>query len=411
MAFGKDPRHLGNVAPFGGSTRQQAAFATRRRKRSGGSKLIFKNQFQPSLYYPDTINVIPGEYWLQFLDDSGNLVEGNFFFFNYMEHFHGVFKKSCFCSAGPYRFQKKHATPCRGCDIYWEDWNIRKSTGNRNKPRRMSMREMYAYTIIDHGVFHEVEDTDPQGNIKVNPSTQQPYTSWEKCTGQQCQGCALGKKTKTGHVQPWPMGKRHFGTLNAYDDQIGLGCVTCGSRVSITTTLWHCGNPECGEPLIDMTNTGLNPEQLHERINEPQRCPRCQQSFFMKDIYECAICTPQGAAAQRATIFDVPMQVRRQKNPDEEGTQLLVVGVGDPQPLNPAFSEIAKPLKLNEMYGPTDLSLQAGLFQIQPQQPAPPQGAPGVPPQGAQQYQQPGTPQQGAEYGFTPQGQGQPPQQ
>lgn len=425
MAFGKNPEHLGNVAPFGGSARQQAAFASRRRKGGGGSKLIFKNQFQPSLYVPDTIRVIPGEYWQQFLDDNSNLIEGNFPFWSYVEHYHGVFKKSCFCSAGPYRWQKGQAAPCHGCDIHWEDWRTRQDTGNKNSPKRVSIRDMFAYTVVDLGVFHETEDTDQQGQVKFNPNTNKPYMTWEKCTGQQCDGCTLGKLTKQGHVQPWPMGKRHFGALSAYGDQIGLGCVTCGSRASITTLLWHCGNQECGETLIDLTNTQLNPEQIDERINEPQRCPRCQQTFFMKDIYECAVCTPQGGSSQRATIFDVDMQVRRHKGQDDSGTQLLILGTSDPQPLNSAFSDIAKPMKLNEMYSPTDLNLQAKLFQVQvqvqPQQPPPPpQGAQGVPPQGAQQYQQPDqqpdqqTQQQPdqqtqAGYGFPPQG-GQPQQ-
>lgn len=430
MAFGKDPTHLGKVTPFGGSARQQAAFASRRRKKTSGSKLIFRNQFQPSLYIPDTIRVVPGAYWQQFLDDSGNLIEGDFPFWSYVEHYHGVFEKSTFCSAGAYRWQKGAATPCHGCDIYWEDWNVRKSTGNKNKPKRLSMRDMFAYTILDHGVFHEVEDTDQNGQVKMNPNTKTPYMSWEKCLGQQCQNCTLGKKTKTGHVQPWPMGKRHFGTLNAYADQIGLGCMTCGSRMSITTTLWHCGNQDCGEAMIDLSNTALNLEQIYDRTTEPQNCPRCRETRFMQDIYECSVCTPQGAPANRATIFDVDMQVRRQKNPEETGTQLMIVGTSDPQQLNPTFTDIAKPLKLNEMYGPTDMNLQAQLFrvQVQPQQPAPPQGAPEQVPQGVQpnqqpqqgqpqqQFQQPGqTPQQQypqpgqPTHGFPPQG-GQPQQ-
>ena len=429
MAFGKNPAHLGNVAPFGGSARQQAAFASRRRKNTGGSKLIFRNQFQPSLYIPDTIRVVPGSFWQQFLDDNNNLVEGDFPFVSYLEHFHGVLKKSSFCSAGTYRWVKGQAQLCHGCDIYWEDWRTRKDTGNKNSPKRVSMRDMFAYTVVDHATFHEVEDTDQQGNVKMNPNTKQPYTSWVKCTGQtgqQCENCTLGKKTKQGHVQPWPMGKRHFGTLNAYADQIGLGCTTCGSRASVNTLLWHCGNSECGEALIDMSNTGLTPEQLFERLDEPQRCVRCQQTFFMKDIYECAVCTPQGGQAQRATIFDVDMQVRRQQNPQDTGTQLMILGTSDPQPINPIFNDIAKPLKLNEMYGPTDLNLQATLFNVvaQPPPPPPPQGPqPGQAPPGTQQYQQPPPPQgqqpqqqQQQQFqvdpsiGFPPQG-GQPPPQ
>ena len=440
MAFGKDPARLGQVAPFGGSTRQQAAFATRRHKSSGGSKLIFRNQFQPSLYVPDTIRVVPGSFWQQFLDDNGNLVEGNFPFWSYLEHFHGVFKKSAFCSGGVYRWQKGASAPCHGCDIYWEDWNIRKSTGDKNRPKRVSMRDMFAYSVVDQGVFHEVEDTNQSGQVKINPGTKQPYMTWVKCDGPQCQICPLGKKTKQGHAQPWPMGKRHFGTLTAFDDQIGLGCMTCGSRVSVTTVLWHCGNPECGETMIDMSTTTLTHEQLHDRTNEPQKCPRCQQSHFMQDLYECSVCTPQGVSALRATIFDVDMQVRRQQNPGESGTQLLILGTGDPQPIDPAFSEIAKPQKLDSMYGPTDLNLQAKLFQVQVQQQQlpPPQGqvpdqqqpAPqGQAPQGQasqqpyQQYQQPAPPQgqvpqqqqqfqqpdQQTQQGFPPQGQ--PPQQ
>lgn len=412
MAFGKNPAQLGNVAPFGGSARQQAAFASRRRKRSSGSKLIFRNQFQPSLYIPDTGRIIPGNYWQQFLDDNGNLIEGEFPFWSYVEHYHGVFEKSSFCSGGPYRYQKASAAPCHGCDIYWEDWNIRKQTGNKNKPKRISMRDMYAYTWLDMGVFHEVEDIDPTtGQMKINPNTKKPYTSWVKCTGNQCQNCALGKKTKTGHIQPWPMGKRHFGTLNAYADQIGLGCMTCGSRTSITTLDWICGNPECGESLIDLSRTNLNQEQIHERINTPQLCPRCRQERFMQEIYQCSVCTPQGANAQKASLFDVDIQVRRQKNPEENGTQLLVVGTSDPQPINPIFTEIAKPLDLDKMYAPTDINLQAQLFKVQaqPQQPPPPQGPPpGQPPMGGQAYpNQPGQPPQG--FNFPPQGQ--PPQQ
>jgi hypothetical protein len=364
MAFNKNQQLLNRVAPYGSPNLQQRARLATQRPKRRGAKLIWSNQFQPSLYIPDIVRVVPGNFLHQFADEEGeNIIELELPWQQYVEHYHGVLKKSAFCSAGPFRWIKGKSDPCHGCDIFWEDWNIRQETGD-DKPKRMSIRDMFAYTVVDLGQFHKVEDTDDQGNIKVNPRTKKPYFRWVKCTAPNCEPCVLGKEMKVGHTQPWPMGKRHFDALNAHADVIGLGCMTCGSRQSINSLMWVCGNPECGDLIIDMSTTTYAPDQLHELTTNLYVCRTCREKTFPIEVYECASCTPAGQEPRRATIFDVDIQVRRKQSEDDTGTQLIITGTSDPKPIDDAYKELAKSLKLNEMYGPTALNLQSKLFNV-----------------------------------------------
>lgn len=370
MAFGKDPSILKNVIPHGGSFSQQVAMATRRvkvpRSGGGGGSIFWADKYQPTEHMPgDPVRLIHGVYEIPKVADDGSVYTMSLPWCEYREHFHGYLSKSIICSAGPLYMDKARREPCYGCNIFWEDFQIRKQKGKgANSPNRVSMREMYAFTVLVMAPFHKIEQVDNQGNLRVNQKTNQPFWNWEKCSGPGCQGCAGGKETKQGHVQPWPMGRDHFFGLNAYADYIGTSCITCRSRGTVSTLLWKCG--ACGDPVIDMRQTSFTMAQINDVVKNLYACRKCETSAMLVEDTYCTSCTPTGQIAQRAGVFDVDMQVKRQASAGKNGTQLVVLAFSDPKPVDPAFAEMAKPLDLPAKYKPTPLEQQATLFEYQP---------------------------------------------
>lgn len=363
MAFGKNPDQLAKVTPFGGNYRQRVARATRNnRPKQQRAFRRFNEEFKPNEFRPDHIRLIPGMYKVELVDDSGEVYIDELPWWQYVDHFHGPLKKSCICSAGPMRFSRQHAQPCHGCSLYWEDYNARKSLPKNQKgPNRISMRQMYVYTVLDYGVYHKIERTDASGNLILSKKTQQPYFDWVKCAQVGCQGCQMGKESKQGHVMPWPMGRSHFETLDGYAEYVGNSCASCGGRDCIQSVSWSCANPECQALIVDLATTHLTQDQLNEMIKEPVVCHACNARTYLQENYSCNSCS----SPMRASIFDVDLEVRRKKSAEGKGTQLVVPRTGDPTPIDPQFAEIAKPLPLEKLYAPDSLEYQARQFGVQ----------------------------------------------
>lgn len=373
MAFGKNPEHLDGVVPFGGSVAQRAANAARRPKRtSGGGGAYWIDQYRPSEHSIDTVHLIPGNYTVQRATEHGDLYEELVNWFEYTEHYHASFQRGAICSAGPLRGFKNKRGPCYGCDIFWEDYEIRKQIAIEKglkrveNPRRVSMMDNFVFSVLDMGVFHKMAQTDENGQIKINPSTKEPYWNWQKCKGAGCEGCMRATESKQGHVQPWPMGRDHFTALNGYGDYIGASCATCSGRNTIDWLLWQCGNPNCGYPVIRKNATTMSPQQIYEMTSQVFVCHQCNVPSYLQEIVQCVTCTPQQRMPTRATIYDVDLQVTRKKAPDSNKSQLIVVATSDPKSIDAQYAEMAKPIDLPKRYAPTPLEKQAVYFKYSP---------------------------------------------
>ena len=290
---------MAGVAPFGGSIHQKQRAATHRPKRgSGGNMPYWVDTFKPSDISADTIRLVPGSYQVSRITDGNDpvLYLEDTPWWEYCEHYHGGVKKGAICSAGPFRFLKDKREPCYGCDMFWEDFEERKRIAAEKgikrveHPKRISMRDMFVYNVVDMGNFHKMPRTDANGVMKMNPMTNQPYWNWVKCTQAGCVGCMQGVESKIGRLQPWPMGKNHFIALNGYADFISNSCVTCGGRDCISWLLWQCGNPDCGHPIIRKNSTSYDLRQIQDITSAPFNCKQCGTTSYLLELVECVIC-------------------------------------------------------------------------------------------------------------------------
>lgn len=407
MSFGKDQSHLANIPPHGGNYIQRAKTHARRPQRSGsGGKMPYwKDGFRPSLVYPSLGRLIPGAYRQQVTHDGETVTEEEFTYVKYREH---VSKSSGtprggICSGGALFANKQKAQPCNGCDWYWEDYRERqakKARGDKTRgPHRMSCRDQYAYTWFDYAPYWQVPDTDANGNLRMNPNTNEPYTHWE--TGNINDPKFQGKQWKQGHLMSWSLGQTYQDVLIMQAKIIGGHCQVCGQMNCLTTLMKVCGNPQCGQFIYDPSNTTLTTEQQNKIDYDPYTCPQCQQTSYVGEVIECVHCTPQGLTPVRASIFDVDMQVQAVGNPGSQ-TFLQVLATSGPRPIQVADSKVLeaiKPLDLLQKFAPTPLEMQRQIWNIQVANPPgigqqsmgqPPMPmTPGMPAPTMQQLQQP----------------------
>jgi hypothetical protein len=364
MSFGKDRSQLAGIVGFGGTAAQKAANAVRKRQpQTGGrsKKPYWAGTYKPSELRADTCRLVAGEYKTQRVDSMGNVYEEVTPWVEYKEHYHGGLKKSGICSSGVFFSDRNRREPCHGCDLFW-------SESDRDK-RVISVIDKFAMTIIDEGTFHRVPQVDDKGQYKMDPKTNQPYTTWTKCQGMGCSGCLAKAETKDGHIQPWAMSREQFNTLRGYEETIGRGCVTCGGRDVIQTVHWQCANTQCGELIIDPQTTTANLEQVMEVVNAPYTCQSCGVVAYPEEVLQCGTCiNVPGAIPQRATIFDVDMQLKGQRT-GEKKVIIQVLATSDPKPLDPKFEEQLKyKADLAKRFAPTPLAMQAEMWGLrQPQ--------------------------------------------
>ena len=393
MSYGKQPVPE-TVTPHGGTVAQRAANATRRRAGTGGGsrRPYWVDTCKLSEVVPINIRLVAVKYITQRVDDSGNLYEEETFWREYREHFHGGFRRGGICSGGPHFFDRNKRTPCHGCDIFWST--------PRGQKRVISLSDKYAFDVVVMENFHKVPDVDSNtGQFRMNPQTNEPYTSWERCIGQGCQHCSTALETVQGRAQPWILSKAHFNQLNAYSNR--LGCTTCGGRLDqnnmpvITTAMWQCGNSECRQLIFDMNNTTIPLEQISEVVNKPYICPICKMTCYPEEVIQCVNCTPVGNTPAKASIFDVDLQVIAQRTGDGDQTSLIVLNSSDPRPLHEFYQGLLQKMPdLNKLFAPTPLDIQAQFWQ---RTAAPPPQPP------VQQYAQPQAPQQVAPQQAAPQ--------
>jgi len=362
--FGKDPTRLGRVPAFGGSLNQRAtAFKDHSRGPRTTRGRRFSDEYKPPMgpHALDVGRLLPGNYTVQIAgDEKGeSLAEVQLEFFPFVEHFDGRTNKSSVCSGGPLHNFKGKRDDCRGCDMFYEGLGAPKGT-----TKRMSKRDMFVFNFLHMAPYHKVESLDQNtGQIRVNERGE-PYYDWHPCEGRTCTACKAGKETKHGRVRPWPMGYSHFNTLiEAYNPLVGNSCASCGTKNSIRSIAWVCPVEGCGEAIIDLSTTTMTDADIAKIVMREIECPACKNRVMAQEMYECTAC----GNARRASIFDVNIHVQRINNSKEGGNQttLMVTDWSHPCPIDPSFTEIAKPLPLDKMYAPTPLEVQDRLFEAQ----------------------------------------------
>jgi hypothetical protein len=292
--------------------------------------------------------------------------------------------------------------------------NAERDHNGRKKQGRMSRREMYVFTVLDYGVYHNAPQTDAQGQIRYKDDNVTPWMNWEKCEGQGCQMCRQQLETRRGAARHWMLGWGHYQTLLDADKQIGKSCSNCRAADSIVGLAWTCA--ACGDAIVDMQTTQLKAKEIDELVGKHVQCG-CGYTGFAVEIIECKCCTGAGGAAKRATIFDVDMQVKRVKDPNGgNATTLSISRWSTPGPIDPLFTQFAAPLDLAKIYKPTPLDKQRELFRYTPGSAnGPQQRTPVTAGEAARPYGQQGQPGPQSPYANPQQPwqgqQGQPPQQ
>lgn len=371
MAYGKAPQ-ASNQGSFRQRANQYQQGKEKSRKRGGGGGGVYwQNQYKPSMDNVDTIRIIEGKYMCPQIvgeKDDAKVEMVELPFFTLSEHYDGREEKSSICSAGPWAGSKKKSEPCYGCEIFWAGMGEKDHNGKK-KQGRMSRREMYAFTVIDYGVYHHVPQTDfKTGQIRTKDDGT-PWMEWKKCeatpdTPQSCSGCRSAAETRRGARLHWQLGWGHYQTLLDADKQIGKSCSNCCAANSIVGIAWTCA--ACGDAIVDMATTTLKPKEIDELVGKNVTCT-CGHTGFAQEIIECRSCTGAGGTAKRATIFDVDMNVKRVADPNGgNATTLAISQWSTPAPIDPLFKEFAEPIDLAKVYAPTPLEKQRELFRYTP---------------------------------------------
>lgn len=365
MAFGKDER----LVSIGGNFRQTTnTFTTNKAREPKGRVPYFVDQYQPSLLTIDTVRLIPGQYMQeQVVEDIGpdgkvdlKVAHVVMSFIKFTEHFHGGLEKGGICSAGPFQNIKSKRAPCRGCDIFWETAAKNPSTG-RFESNVMSRQNKYAFSVLDYGSYHKVDQIDREtGQAKVNPTTKEPYFNWVKCQGQGCDGCKASLELKQGDMRHWPMSYTHFQQLRAAELNIGASCARCGTSDIIQSIAWAC--PSCGAPAIDMATTELKLDEMLKITDNQYDCSDCGTKVFLTEHYTCPACAQRGQAGLRAGLFDVDLRVQLTAIAGQKGKTLQVRGWSPPRPVDPNFQAIVQPVDLPARYAPDSMAFQISRF-------------------------------------------------
>lgn len=362
MSYGKDDSQLGRIAGFGATPSQQMGNAARRQQGPRKGTPPWANNFRPSQGTPDYIRLIPGQFEAERINETtGEVFKEQVPWFEYTEHFHGTLKRSSVCSAGIHRMDKSKALPCRGCEIYWEDWRVRKQIEQEKGvkptgPNRVSFSSRYAFLVLDMGWFYKGVRLDDSGRPVINQQNGQPFVDWIKYKGphQDADFQAAAEK-RQGMVQSWPIGYNQFGMLGGYADIVQKHCRNCGGQNCIHTSSWVC--PACSAPTLLPSESTLPPDKVKELVSKMVACRTCKQLSYPRALQSCQHCqnpTP-------ATLYDVDMQVQVVKSGQQN--QLLVPWMSNPRPIDQVFSELIKKLPdLVKKFAPTPYEEQVTLF-------------------------------------------------
>jgi hypothetical protein len=394
MSFNKDNSNLPNVAPFGGElgARERALRNNRRARQEGGGRAFWSLGLKLPRDHTRWLRLIPGDHVIQATIDDNEVFETRAQYITIIEHFHGGLERSGLCSAGVLHKNKNKREPCHGCDLFWEDVQANRGLPDSQKKRRISKTEKKVFTVWDYGLW---------ANITRTAGDNKEYKDWTPLPPNDAR--ATQYESKYGHLVPLPLSMNFFWALYDYSkNTVKKDCRTCGSVGTVRCVVKVCA--ACNNVIYDPNTSALTKEQ-QERL-EAAPCARCgyqSPSGECAEVVECSCCSPHGYQAERATLFDVDLELGISGS--KEQPILMVTNRSGPRPIqvqDPKVLEGIKPLPLEKMYAPTPLEKQREIWKIPGTQAAPEPAQPFVP-QG--QYQPPQPPPQmmgvmGAPQGF-----------
>jgi hypothetical protein len=349
MSYGKNEQQLQGRLNFRQSlTAGQAA----RPPSTGKGKPTFLTRFTPSTEYEDVIRVLPAKYKNLLASDANTVKEVELPYYTYVQHYHAGLKKYLNCSAGPFGRFKGKADPCPSCEQFWAE-------RGQQPAGPMSRRELYVFTVLHYGTYANVPQLDYNTKApRINPSTNQPYMEWKLVRPHE-RHLYKGAETRDCSVLHWSLGSSHLKSLEAFDSQVGKSCITCGGKDTLKTLHWECSS--CEVPLIDPSNTTFTPTQIEQFVSDPQgvECNECGHVGMLSERVECS----SGCESPvRADIFNVDLTVKATRDANGKGTSLQVLSWTKPQPIDPRFVEMAKPLDLPAMFPPDLPEAQAQIL-------------------------------------------------
>lgn len=370
-SFGKDTSQLVGVEPYGGNLSQRTNAIRNAKKESrsgGGSRPYWSGALKIPEDHSRVLRFIPGQHKQMYSEDGTTAPhEVQLEYIMFREHYHGGVRKGGICSAGPLFKNREQRDPCRGCELFWEDVGENRNRKKSERVKRMSMRDMYAFTVWDYGLWVKVTSRGNDGK---------EYYDWEPAPMGDPRAQTM--EHKYGNLVHFSMGQTYFDTIFDYNDKtIQHDCATCGSHGSIRSTLKMCGNPQCQAVIVDLTTTTLTPEQLKQFNERPYNCPRCGSVGFAAELIECDNCAANGWTPRRASFFDVDLEVSATGSKGNQ-TYLQILNRWGPQAIqvqDPEVLQKIKPLSLEKIYSPTPMDRQVQIWgsSTPTQQQAPPQ--------------------------------------
>lgn len=390
MSYGKQDTHLGRIAGFGATSSQSMGNASRRQSGPRKGSPSWANNFEPNEGLPDLGRLIPGKYENERIDPvTGQVLVEECGWLEYTEHYHGGVKKSMICSGGIHRMNdRKLAKPCRGCDIWREDYEERKRIESQigqkpTQPNRMSFSSKYAFNILLlgeptlGGYFFKGYQYDKDGRVAVSRQGNQPFMEFIKYEGPNQPEyqhilrdlTALGKQIewRIGHVQAFPMNYGMFKALETYSEILQRHCKSCGGQNCIQTQGYVC--PHCGCPSVQ--DVSLPADKVKELVSQPLDCRNCRQRAYPFAIQACQYCQK----GQSASIWDVDFQFAISRS--KQTKQLMIPWSSAPKGIEPQYAEVLKKLPdLKAKFAITPYEEQVQLFGHPGAAPQQPQGGP-----------------------------------
>jgi hypothetical protein len=356
--FGKSTAHLANVPSFRAQAAGYQPNAPRRAGGSGGGGVPhFIGEFKPSKDEADKVRLIAGAYDVLMVDPNTEEVKTvTLPYWPTVEHRSQKTNRTAFCAAGPWRGRKGKSEPCLGCDVFWGEYN---DFGKGDQGKTVNARALNVFTLIDYGLYFEIDSLDGSGRPRMNQQTNQPWTQWVKSTGRGDPNERIARNRKNGHVVHWALGKTHLEQLLAYEAETNKSCKNCGGQDTIQVLAYLC--PHCSETVVDMGNTRMAKQDIDAMTLQATACPHCKNIGYMQPYLECTECTD----AKQASLFDVDLKIRRVMTVGDGGREkstLTMMGMSKPRPIDASLLDIAKPKPVDKIYGPTPFAKQQELL-------------------------------------------------
>ena len=341
------------------------------REKKAGPRPVWVDQFTPTKNHlrPDIVRLINAAYPTELPDDKReNLIKVSLPWWSWIEHWDNYHEKKSVCSGGPWAGDKKKASTCRGCELFFSLMKRDPVTG-KMKLGSMSKREMFSFTCIHYHPYHRVEQLDEDGNIKLN-NQGEPWWQWVRCEIENCPHCAAGKLTLPARKLHWDMGVNHRASLFEKDEALHQCCKSCKSKNTITWEAFVCSNEECEYPFFRHGETKMKEDEVRKAVQDRMLCPKCGTFDVPRTYNRCSKC---GDNPEVASLFDVVLHVHRKATEGINGTELKIDdweeaydGIYVPPEIAAFDPEYAAnfhvPMDLPKLIKPTEIAQQVKMF-------------------------------------------------